>query len=328
MNDYDRVVIERVYSYIKPFSSQDHGTNQPMEESKEGTDEIMDRQYYDTDEEVGDYESDHDEQGVTNNRTRYQLKCAYTLDVKIGPTIGTSNRVTTTWNWHNRYRQKLGVAPSHFIGNAVANMSLKYTSLHELPAARDISVTGYTSAVINGQLYKATPWWKGDEWYDWACVKFPRANDSDGDKSSICRIIGFVEYTTPGAFTYKLMEIDDCDPGDVAGVTDSTLYAILHCQTSFFSYTRLQSTFFRRFKMVESGKMVMVPASCIRGPVLVVPDMEGPDTASSVDYLATLPQHKQSAFFKHHMQTYLNDDSEGDDIPEAADDQSLYGDNW
>ena len=82
--------------------------------------------------------------------------------------------------------------------------------------------------------------------------------------------------------------------------------------------------------MVETGKMVMVPASCIRGPVLVVPDIEGPTTASSVDYLATLPQHKQSAFFKHHINRYMDEDSDGnsDGIPEGKDDESLYGDNW
>jgi hypothetical protein len=41
--------------------------------------------------------------------------------------------------------------------------------------------------------------------------------------------------------------------------------------------------------------MYILPASCIRGPVIVVPDIEDEGTVSLEDYMAVLPRHKMGA---------------------------------
>jgi hypothetical protein len=47
--------------------------------------------------------------------------------------------------------------------------------------------------------------------------------------------------------------------------------------------------------MMDSGEMYILPASCIRGPVIVVPDIEDEGTVSLEDYMAVLPRHKMGA---------------------------------
>jgi hypothetical protein len=42
--------------------------------------------------------------------------------------------------------------------------------------------------------------------------------------------------------------------------------------------------------------MYILPTSCIRGPVIVVPDIEDEGTVSLEDYMAVLPRHKMGAY--------------------------------
>jgi hypothetical protein len=42
----------------------------------------------------------------------------------------------------------------------------------------------------------------------------------------------------------------------------------------------LQGQFIRKFSMMDSGELYILPASCIRGPVIVVPDIEDKGTVS------------------------------------------------
>jgi hypothetical protein len=70
---------------------------------------------------------------------------------------------------------------------------------------------------------------------------------------------------------------------------------VLHFQTTYFKYRFLQGQFIRKFSMMDSGEMYILPASCIRGPGIVVPDIEDEGTVSLEDYMAVLPRHKMGA---------------------------------
>ena len=248
-------------------------------------------------------------------------------------TIDSRKRVQATHQWKDRNKQILGIHPNTFISKTISDAAIKYSTNFGTEKDMSIDVTGYTSAEINGIMYRSTPNWKGAEWYDWACVRFPCTIDSDGGDTCICRIMGFVQYVTPGIMTFKHMEIDGMSPEEIVGVKDETLYAIVHCQSTYFSYSRLQSQFIRKFSMQPSTDMWILPATCIRGPVIVVPDIEDASIASSVDYMAIVPQHKSGVYFLHHVNYYVThngSDAEDScaDSAEHSEDASLYGDTW
>jgi hypothetical protein len=72
--------------------------------------------------------------------------------------------------------------------------------------------------------------------------------------------------------------------------------------------------------MMDSGDMYTLPASCIRGPVIVVPDIEDEGTVSLEDYMAILPRHKMGANFIYHMYEHL-EELEGDYVADNREDE-------
>jgi hypothetical protein len=163
---------------------------------------------------------------------------------------------------------------------------IKYNTLHNIAGPADVDIVGYTTACIRGQCYKSNPYWKGSEWYDYATIQFPStvAPYSEGGDVCICQIMGFVTYSTIGALTYGNMELDGKSPQDVAGDQDNRVYAILHCQYRYFSFTRLQQQFVRKFRMSGSNDMYILPAICLVKPLLVIPDIKDHESASSSCY--------------------------------------------
>ena len=91
--------------------------------------------------------------------------------------------------------------------------------------------------------------------------------------------MGFVTYSTLGALTYGNMELEGKSPQDVAGDRDNRVYAILHCQHRYFSFTRLQQQFVRKFRMSGSNDMYILPATCLVKPLLVIPDIKDHESA-------------------------------------------------
>jgi hypothetical protein len=322
-NDFDRVVIDRVFDHIKLHCSKDHS-------SMDHKGRIVENYYEDS--ESDDSDSDDEVEDIDTNGnlvSTFKLRGLYEMNV----TIDNRKRITATHKWRDPSMKVLGINPNTFISKTVSDASIKYATNYKEAHETNIELHGYTSAVIRGVKYRATPNWKGEEWYDWACVKFPTTIDSEGGKTCICRIMGFYHYVTPGLMTFKHMEMDGLTPDDIHGLKDDTLYAILHCLSTYFSYSRLQSQFVRKFSMQPSSDMWVSPAKYIRGPVMVVPDIEDANTASSVDYMAIVPQHKSGAFFLHHVNYYVTQkesDANGEELESLAnsDEVSLYGDNW
>ena len=129
--------------------------------------------------------------------------------------------------------------------------------------------------------------------------------------------MGLFKYTTPGAMTFMNQEIQGLEPDDIAWSTDPTLYAVLHCQTKYFSFQSLQKQFIRKFSMTPTTDMYILPAKYLQSPVLVVPDIEDNVTASTEDYLAILPRHKMGNYFLDHVRWYTGDSDDDDDEMEV-----------
>lgn len=320
-NDYDRVVIERVYDYIRHQCSQSH--NDTVSQAVAASEEAHADCFYDSDGEADD--DDSDDEVSLPERKAIAVRGKYTMAIHID----TRNRVTVSSKFTYPPMQMLGVQPNQFVHKTIADASIKYCLNRDMDCAANLNIQGFTSAVIGGCRYRSTPYWKGEEWYDWAVVKFPPTVDSAGGDSCICRVMGFFQYMTPGCMTYKNQESVSTPPEELVGCLDDTLYAVLHCQKKYFSYSRLQSQFIRKFKMMDPSGMYILPARCIRCPLLVVPDIESSDTVSLTDYIAVLPRHKMGAYWTYYVQEQITV-QEGDDVTTAQDneDDSLYGDEW
>ena len=258
-----------VFEHIKHHCSKDHS---PVDSAVQTTDY---RQYYsesDSDAEEDEQDALHSNDVAASDRQviheEFQVSGCY--DMKV--TINAQNRVEVKHKWTNGYRQALGVAPNVFVGKTVADAVQKYHMKNNLGREAVVNVAGYTCATIKGCRYKSNPFWKGDEWYDWACVQFPETVGSIGGDSSIFRIMGYITYKDVGALTFHHMEQLGLKAEDASDLVDDTLYAIVQCQTQYFSYSCMQSQFFRRFVMEDADKMRILPAKCIKGPpVLVIP---------------------------------------------------------
>jgi hypothetical protein len=312
-NDHDRVVIDRVYDYIKPYCSQDHSPKSDVNVTTDDAGQHWSDSESDAEDDDDISDDDHDDSSPEED---VAVRGKYTLSIKVN----AQKRVTCTHTWHNYERRLLGVPPNTFVIKTVSDALIKYNTQHGIQGPLSLDVVGYTSATIHGQCYRSAPYWRGSEWYDWSSVRFPSTVESEGGDICICRIMGFITYTTQGALTFGNMELDGRSPQDVAGEVDSTLYAVLHCQHKYFSSSQLQKQFLRKFRMSNTSDMYILPATCLVKPLLVVPDVKDHESASSSRYIVCMPRHYYALYFKNHVHFFSDDEAESVD--------SDYDDEW
>jgi hypothetical protein len=75
----------------------------------------------------------------------------------------------------------------------------------------------------------------------------------------------------------------------------------MHCETDYFDYETLVKKFVHRFRMTNIRDMFVLPVDCIVGSLLVVNDILDEGETSNERFIAVLPRHKQSGFFKNYM---------------------------
>jgi hypothetical protein len=325
-NDCDRVIIDTAYEAIKEYCSQDHCIAKRSEDRKRPCLPVI----VDSDPESEgeeDYLSDslEDIEGPRHDSTVSSLSGFYNLSIRISST----KRVTVSHKWKSRYHRMIGIEPCPYMHKTLSDAAIKYSSIHRICHACDIDLVCYTGAIVNGVRYRATPYWKGSDWYDWAAVRFPSTIDSHGGELSIARVMGFLQYQTKGALTYKSMEIDGLDPDVVVDYTDPTVYAVLHCQTTYYDYNVMGQQFIRKFTMMSPSDMYILPASCILHPLIVVPDIEDAETVSTNQYMVITPRHGMGDYFRHHVNWYIQQQDEGNmESNDLEFDHKKYGDTW
>jgi hypothetical protein len=138
--------------------------------------------------------------------------------------------------------------------------------------------------------------------------------------------MGFIQYTNPGAMTFKNQEIVKTSPDELEGCADPTLYAVLHCQKTYFKYSRLQRSFIRKFEMMNANSMYILLAQCISGPLTVVPDIESKDSVSTVNYMALISRHKMGRHFLNYSNRLLAQQQGQEE--EVDEEEHLYADSW
>ena len=298
--DYNRVVIDRSYQFIKKFSSKDHS---PVNgRNSQGN---VSSQHYDDESDASDDDS-LSEDGPSKpvgdfNITNIGGQC----DIAIK--IDANQRARIKYKWKSPLRRLLCVAPCLHLHATIVSYAIQHHNKNNIPIPNTIHVSAYTHATISGIKYRANPYWKGGEWYDWSVVRFPETNASRGGKTCLCRIMGFFRYSDIGMLTYKHLEMEGRTVHELEHDRDDTLYAVLHCQSSYFKHAALEKTFFRKFTMTDHSEMYILPANCLRGPMLVVPDIEEPEVVSQTNFMTMLSRHHMGAHFRHHIHWFTED---------------------
>ena len=338
-NDHERVVIETVFNQIKGHASKDHSRNDKGNLSplsvNNGYSDDSDSDESGTDSDI-DPDFDNMDDSSLHDKHVQNLMGVHHLHLSIN----AQKRVTVSHTWKYHEYSRLQIQPCEYVHKTIAVSAIKYATMNNIPQETTFKVECYTGATIRGYRYRATPFWKGGDWYDWACVKFPFTADGSGGGQSVCRIMGFFRYKTPGLMTYSNQELSGLSYEDISpSSTDNQLYAVLHCQTSYFSFKHLQTKFIRKFSMTPTTDMYIVPAQSIIRPVLVIPDIEDDVTASTSNYMAVLPEHKMGKYFLEHVewlqtQTLIDSDDHSDmevdvemEVEEGSEDNG-YVDDW
>ena len=177
----------------------------------------------------------------------------------------------------------------------------------------DISVIGYTEVTfpvddteLSGVTFRASPNYRGFQWYDWALVKFPASGASrDQSDDDLChrpaRVIGFVQYFTPGYPTYNLCKRDNYTPRHVRdhALTDHDTYVVLDCANEGISKRDLDGNFITPFELEpnDSGLRIL-PLNVIVEPMVVVTNFRA---ETKVHYLACLPKRKWGNLFRRRI---------------------------
>jgi hypothetical protein len=191
---------------------------------------------------------------------------------------------------------------------------------------------------MDGVIYRAIPNWKGNDWYDWALVKFPKTPASSirnvpecDEQKSVARILTFFRHKDMNVPTFKYTEQQDQSWEDIQQhrKRDSTTYMILHCQRDNFSLTNMQNKFIVKYKMTSLTEMYVLPIDCIVSPLLVIPDFIAKNKVSTSEFMAILPRHKQGPYFTNYIHSddskydfsTLNGKSSGDN--DHDDDESI-----
>ena len=295
--DFNRLVIERSYDYIKKFCSRDHN---PVV-ARSSNVRVPTQQYDDSDVEEDDEEHANEVSAgehVIGDAVVTNLGGQCDIDIVID---ARTKRLTVTHKWKSPLKRALGIEPCLHLHSTVGSYLLTKHQEHNVELPDKVELTAYTHATVNGVKYRANSYWKGGEWYDWCVVRFPETKDSNGGETCLARIMGFYNYASSGMLTYKTIEMEGVDASEAIGRSDDTLYVVLHCQKKYFKHAALEHTFFRKFRMMDHSHMYILPVNCIRGPMLVVPDIVGENEASKENYMTFLSSHHMGPFFKHHV---------------------------
>eukprot|EP00956_Cyclotella_meneghiniana_P006238 scaffold8149_cov79-Cyclotella_meneghiniana.AAC.1 len=307
--DWNRVVIDLAYERIKQYTSQNLSPD-----NNASVITSLDRQSY----ELSDDDEEEEHVQYFNQNNNSNISRLYgCCDINIR--INTHNQVTVTHKWKKHIKNKLNIHPSVHLHRTISGHASDMRLKFNMPRSAELNVETFTNATIDGHRYRANPYWKGSPWYDWACVKFPETTEARGGDKSVCRIMGFFRYKDSGSLTPYNLDVLSLHPNEINNQIDETLYAVLHCQTQYFSFHRLEYQFVRKFRMTDETKMYILPAKCLVAPVLVVPDLEDGETVSRYRFMAMLPRHKMGTYFRNHVHWYVENGVSEDESNSGSD---------
>lgn len=248
-----------------------------------------------TDDDVSVASSTEEESDVEGRVCVGDLRGAYDTVIKID---ARGRRVVRT-NWRWEKKNKDAVKTNEIMEVAIANLHVKYCKSLGVSTTTTIRGTCYTSAVIDGTVYRSTSNFNGAPWFDWAHIRFPETIDSEGNVDCAGRILGFFQYEDKQAMTFQRIEVngDDLEKIEEYDAPDDRLYMILHCSTNDMTLKTLRKHFILPFEVTSLNNVYVLPVDCIRRPLLVIPDFISETERSNKRFLAICPRIMQRHYF-------------------------------
>ena len=180
-----------------------------------------------------------------------------------------------------------------------------------------VSIIGYTevtfpdnSGELTGVTFRASPNFRGLEWYDWALVKYPGPSGpqtdhgtDDGGEEMVsyrpAKVLGFVQYMTKGYPTPNLCKTMTKDMVWTKKAKDTSIHVVLDCANDDVIKKELDSSFVTPFELNpdDSGMMVL-PIECIAEPMIVVTNYRAKNKSH---YLACLAKRKWGNVFRQRI---------------------------
>ena len=208
-----------------------------------------------------------------------QSKCTLTFN-RIG---NRYNLVNTQWT--SKTRRELSIKVHVAIST---NLSTSLFPYRDIFSFSSVKVTCFSEFKKKGIIYRASPWFHGEEWYDWCLCPFTVPGDPTRAGLYYCKIAGFVQFP-PGFPTPKFrdeffgdVDVDQIystirsDPSRYKNLlseyVDNDYYVLLDSSETEHVDSKVRKDFVSPFTMGRKEKYYFVNASLIEAPVLVMED--------------------------------------------------------
>jgi len=197
-------------------------------------------------------------------------------------------------DWKHKVKNFIGVPVNRDLLHVISKFALNQGYFQHF------EMKGYTEISCNNNIYRASPFYRGNEWYDWAVYCHPV------DKMECPgKILGFVRYKTSGVPTYKLCYIDGLSANEIAegGLSDNTVYAVVHATNKNLSIKEMEKNIVTPICLGDEDEFHMIPVDCIVSPLCAVPNY---GKEGSKHYLLSLPYHKWGKVFSKRIHDLHN----------------------
>ena len=232
----------------------------------------------------------------------YQLTSGY---------VDRQGRGEYSIKWKSKGRQKMNIDIHPLIVTAIQGYHHRHREVAEFAVD---GFTEYHCAFDNSFfkdecIFRATNWYRGEPWYDFAMVQFTDSREPDLE-DSMCpaKVLGFFQYKQGGVPTPHLIEEEACSPEEIRdkGLKDDHTYVVVHAASSYLTMMEIEDEFICDFNLgsIEACVFIM-KVECLISPLHVFKDYGG----HHLHHFCLLPVRKWGKYYS----TYIEDVNKGMD---------------
>ena len=195
--------------------------------------------------------------------------------------INDSDSYSSTVRWDFNAKNKPIARKMHKLDNDLIWLVEK--ACIDKGIKESVQVRGCTECHIGGVKYRASPWYRGMEWYDFGLVEFIGRRGKTQTYPS--QILGFAEIPNDHPLSWG----DGC-----------TIFAFVQVSTEQLDWETLEENFISKFVLSSNvdNDLCMVPATSIIHPMLVFKNLGGGDN----EFFCSLPKRNWGRYFGDRIQ--------------------------
>ena len=271
-------------------------------------------------------------QPITTSKSTNEIRLSGTYTLFITPS--EDNHHTCQTYWHD-FRKRVN-KDDHVLHHLLTFGIITHANNHNFNDC--ITVSGFTEAHFNSTnehnekfVVRASPSFKGSEWYDWVVLSVPESEESKQcfkrppgvSYHCFARVLGFLSYEqSPGYPTYQYHDVmkKSTESINKEKLVDDRMYVVVECNEDRIDIDQIGDQLVFPFKMSkELNKVRIFPISVIVSPAAVVTNFK---SKTSVHYLACMPRRKWGQVFNNRVRdnmSYLQNNELEDIIIDPGD---------